>query len=150
MTIEVASYISDLNAANPAAGDAKSEGDDHIRLIKSVLQSTLPDTENSAGIVWHSGVVVNAAKLYKIHRHLALLVASVSWDGTYSGGANLATLPAGYAPAINFQFTGVIAGSYTGSSTIGSDGKIGAVSKYDGTSPGTLTNFGFTVVYPLP
>jgi hypothetical protein len=39
MTVESATYISQLNPAYPAAGDNISEGDDHVRLIKSVLQS---------------------------------------------------------------------------------------------------------------
>jgi hypothetical protein len=40
MTVESATYISDLNTANPAAGDPKSEGDDHIRLLKSTVKAT--------------------------------------------------------------------------------------------------------------
>lgn len=40
MTIETATKVEDLNASYPALGDLKSEGDDHIRLIKSCLQYT--------------------------------------------------------------------------------------------------------------
>ena len=39
MTVETATYISQLDPTKPAAGDAKSEGDDHIRLQKTVLQA---------------------------------------------------------------------------------------------------------------
>lgn len=42
MTIESASFLSGLNSSNPAFDDDKSEGDDHIRLIKTVLLATLP------------------------------------------------------------------------------------------------------------
>lgn len=49
MTIESASYLSGLVAANPAFDDDKSEGDDHIRLIKTVLLATLP---NLGGRAW--------------------------------------------------------------------------------------------------
>jgi hypothetical protein len=42
MALEVGTYISDLVSTNPAAGDAKSQGDDHIRLIKTVLLATFP------------------------------------------------------------------------------------------------------------
>jgi len=35
-------YPSDLNASYPAAGDNKSEGDDHLRGIKTVLKTTFP------------------------------------------------------------------------------------------------------------
>lgn len=43
MTVESASYISDLNSSYPAATDAKSEGDDHLRLIKSAVKATFPN-----------------------------------------------------------------------------------------------------------
>src|SRR5574340_358414 len=48
MTVETATYISDFNTAKPDETDPKSEGDNHLRLIKSVLQSTFP---NVAGAV---------------------------------------------------------------------------------------------------
>ena len=43
MSLEAATYISDLSASNPAAGDNVSQGDDHIRLAKAVLQATFPN-----------------------------------------------------------------------------------------------------------
>ena len=43
MTVESATYIDDLNAAYPLGTDPKSEGDDHIRLIKSTLKTTFPN-----------------------------------------------------------------------------------------------------------
>lgn len=42
MTIESASYVSELNSTYPAAGDDRSEGDDHLRLIKAALVATFP------------------------------------------------------------------------------------------------------------
>ena len=43
MGLEAATYISELNTSNPVgATDPKSQGDNHIRLIKSTLQSTFP------------------------------------------------------------------------------------------------------------
>ena len=39
MGLESATYISQLSATNPLATDPISQGDDHLRLIKSVLQS---------------------------------------------------------------------------------------------------------------
>jgi hypothetical protein len=44
MGLEGATYISDLVVTNPVgATDPKSQGDDHIRLIKSVLKNTFPN-----------------------------------------------------------------------------------------------------------
>lgn len=43
MGLEAATYISDLNTANPiGASDPKAQGDDHLRLIKAVLKNTFP------------------------------------------------------------------------------------------------------------
>jgi len=39
MGLETATYISQLTATNPTTSDPVSQGDDHLRLIKSVLQS---------------------------------------------------------------------------------------------------------------
>jgi hypothetical protein len=43
VTVETATYISDLNATYPASGDARSEGDDHLRLLKSTVKATFPN-----------------------------------------------------------------------------------------------------------
>ena len=39
MGVETATYISELSATNPLGTDPISQGDDQIRLVKSVLQS---------------------------------------------------------------------------------------------------------------
>jgi hypothetical protein len=43
MPIESVTYISDLNASYPEAGDPKSEGDDHIRKLKTGIKTTFPN-----------------------------------------------------------------------------------------------------------
>jgi microcystin-dependent protein len=43
MALESATYIDDLNTANPAPTDLIGQGDDHIRLIKAVLKATFPN-----------------------------------------------------------------------------------------------------------
>ena len=48
MAVESASYISQLNTSNPAASDNISEGDDHLRLIKTVLQTQFPNLSTTA------------------------------------------------------------------------------------------------------
>lgn len=43
MPLEEATYISGLNASNPlGTGDPKSQGDDHLRLLKSTILATFP------------------------------------------------------------------------------------------------------------
>lgn len=42
MSLESASWISELDASNPTTSDKKKQGDDHLRLIKSVLKASFP------------------------------------------------------------------------------------------------------------
>jgi len=48
MALETGTYIDDLVATNPTSGDLKSQGDDHIRLIKATIKASFP---NVAGAV---------------------------------------------------------------------------------------------------
>lgn len=42
MSVESATYISQLDSTLPSATDLKSEGDDHLRLIKATLKAQFP------------------------------------------------------------------------------------------------------------
>lgn len=42
MALESGTYISDLVATNPTSTDPKSQGDDHLRLVKSTIKATFP------------------------------------------------------------------------------------------------------------
>ena len=48
MGLETGTYISSLNSANPTTSDNKTEGDDHLRLIKSTID------EN--GSIWETPI----------------------------------------------------------------------------------------------
>lgn len=43
MGLEAGTYVNDLVATNPVAGDPQSQGDDHLRLLKSTLRTTFPN-----------------------------------------------------------------------------------------------------------
>ena len=58
MTVEAATYISDLNASYPAAGDSRVEGDDHIRLVKAAIKASFPSI---SGAVTLTHTQLNAA-----------------------------------------------------------------------------------------
>ena len=47
MSVESATYINGLTATNPVAGDVVSEGDDHIRLLKSTIKATFPNVSGA-------------------------------------------------------------------------------------------------------
>ncbi len=48
MGLESATYIEDLNENNPLGTDSKAQGDNHLRLIKSVLKSQFPNLGSEA------------------------------------------------------------------------------------------------------
>jgi hypothetical protein len=56
MPLETGTYISDLNASNPAATDFLDKADDHLRLIKSTVKATFP---NLTGAVTSSQAELN-------------------------------------------------------------------------------------------
>lgn len=70
MTVESASYIADLNASYPASGDQKKEGDDHIRLIKTVIKATI---NGWSGNVLMSGSDTGTANNYALTPSPALV-----------------------------------------------------------------------------
>lgn len=59
MAVESATFISQLDATNPAGGAPKSEGDNHLRLLKAVLQAQFPNLSAAA-------VTMTAAQLNSI------------------------------------------------------------------------------------
>lgn len=63
MGLEAATYISSLSASNPTASDLQSQGDDHLRLIKSVLQSTFP---NASGAFYFPSAVAEKTVDYTV------------------------------------------------------------------------------------
>ena len=61
MGLESVTYISDLVATKPVSADPKSEGDDHIRNIKSAIKTTFPNI-SGAVTVTHSDLNTVTAK----------------------------------------------------------------------------------------
>ncbi len=58
MGLETGTYVNDLNTANPTSTDPKSQGDDHLRLIKSVLKNTFA---GFPGLIVATGVEAQGA-----------------------------------------------------------------------------------------
>jgi len=51
MALESATYIDELVSTNPLASDNVSQGDNHLRLIKSVLQSSFPSVDMAVNAI---------------------------------------------------------------------------------------------------
>jgi hypothetical protein len=47
VALETGTYIDDLVATNPTGSDPKSEGDDHLRLLKSTIKATFPNIDGA-------------------------------------------------------------------------------------------------------
>lgn len=72
MSVETATYIASLDSTKPSGSDAKSEGDNHLRLLKSVLQATFPNLS--------APVTVSASDLNSVTAKAA--TASPTFTGT--------------------------------------------------------------------
>ena len=87
MALETGNYINDLSATNPTSGDKKSEGDDHIRLIKTVLKNCLPGFTGTVIAGGLSGGVANAYTLAAampayVYNSIVIWAPSVSNNGS--------------------------------------------------------------------
>jgi hypothetical protein len=95
MSVEAATNISQLDATKPSATDPKSEGDDHIRLVKYTIQMTLPSitgvsyaaTSNSNFLLATTSMV--QAAILNASGITAVLPAQVAGTYLYSDGATL-------------------------------------------------------------
>lgn len=102
MALESATYVSDLVTTNPIGGsDKKSQGDDHLRLIKSVLQATFPDASRAftfgAWMEMNSNVLAKTANYSQVAGDKGKLI---SYD--CSGGAVTLSLLAAATAADGF------------------------------------------------
>jgi hypothetical protein len=80
MGVETASYISQLVDTNPLVSDAVGQGDDHLRLIKTVLQTQFPNL--TAGAVNTTQTEMN---LLDGVTALVALASDQSWSGSQRG-----------------------------------------------------------------
>lgn len=165
MGLETATYIDQLVDTNPDGTDAKSQGDDHIRLVKKVLQNSFPnitgavtatqDDLNKTSVVGNfcfpgmivmwSGAVGSIPSGWKICNGV----------GTISTGASVPDLRSRFIRGTDGTTPGAI-GTTGGSSTIPVNGVTGGTAltvnqipshshqvSYNSTTPDGLDNTGF-------
>jgi hypothetical protein len=73
MSLETGDYINDLNPSNPGVNDPKSQGDDHIRLIKEALTNSIA---GFAGPVIVGGTDTGSANAYLLAADIPAYVAN--------------------------------------------------------------------------
>lgn len=54
MALESASYATQLSASNPASSDPRSQGDDHLRMVKTVIKNELSAANKQWAYTGHS------------------------------------------------------------------------------------------------
>ncbi len=91
MSVETASWVTQLNSANPVVGDPVGEGDDHLRMLKTVLKNSFPSTSTTAIVPNVSG---------QSGKYLTTNGTDTSWGTVTSGD------PAGTAIAMAIALGG--------------------------------------------
>jgi len=91
MTVESAAFISGLVPAYPPGSDSISEGDDHLRLLKNVLQGTFPNanaaingihtgtsepSSKTAGTIWYDTTASN--KVLRVYNGSSFIPLPIS------------------------------------------------------------------------
>ena len=85
MGLETGTYISDLVVLNPTASDPKSQGDDHLRLLKSTIKTTFPaitGAMNASHTELNFMVGVTSAIQTQLNSKGA--IAGQTWTGTHA------------------------------------------------------------------
>ena len=85
MPLETGSYIDDLVPTNPTGTDQRRQGDDHVRLLKSILQNSFPNINGA--------VTATPADLNKTSDLTNYFPSGgiIMWSGS------IATIPTGWA-----------------------------------------------------
>lgn len=81
MAVEAATTINQLDATKPGINDLKSEGDDHIRLVKATLKATFPGVEG----ISTEAASNSATKLATTAQVQAAILASSGINATLPG-----------------------------------------------------------------
>lgn len=131
MTVETASYISQLDAALPASGDQKAEGDDHFRLLKTVLKTQFPNfgttaiTPTAAEVNYLSGVTSAIQTQFGLKAPLA--------SPALTGSPTAPTATAGDSSTL-IATTAFVAGTAFAAALPAQAGNSGKVTTTDGTT----------------
>ena len=94
MGLETGTYISDLVVTNPTSTDPKSQGDDHLRLVKSTLKNTFP---NITGAMTVSHTVLNYTANLTSDAQTQIntkgAIAGQTWTGSHDYTSATITVP---------------------------------------------------------
>ena len=138
MGIESASFVNGLNSAWPTASDPVSEGDNHLRLIKSVLKGSLPSVDQAVNAIHTSA----SAPATGITQGLLWLDSANSVLKMYDGSSWVVL---SVSPAVSHKLMGSLTVGWTLPTTEGTDGQVmkhSATGALDWDDPGDLLTAG--------
>lgn len=119
MALESSTYINGLVASNPTSSDNISDGDNHIRLLKSTIKATFP---NVTGAVSGTHTAINSAVTAAnaaTNANTASTVVKRDGSGNFSAGTITAALSGNATTASTLQTARTIGGvSFNGSANI--------------------------------
>lgn len=96
MTVEAANFIAELDNSLPTASDPKSEGDNQLRLIKSVLKTQFPNFGTAAMTASHTELnyMVGVTSSVQTQLNARALKAGDTYTGAHNfTGASSVTAP---------------------------------------------------------
>lgn len=100
MGLETATHVADLNSSWPLGTDQKSTADDHIRLIKSVLQNDLTIGSFTGTLTGMTGSVTGTFYWSVAGKLVTLYTGNSNIQGTSNATSmKLTGIPAGITPA---------------------------------------------------
>ena len=99
MGLETGTYIDDLDASNPTASDNVSQGDDHIRLLKSTILATFPNITGA--------MTMTEAQLNQVSDLLTQVPTLETEQASTSGTSIDFTSIPSWVKKITIQFVGV-------------------------------------------
>lgn len=126
-------YIDSLVATNPASGDVKGEGDDHLRGIKNVIANTFPNITGA--------ITSTQAELNKLDGLTAVLADLELLSGLAAYGLSTTELQYlnGVTSAIQTQITNALArANHTGTQTMSTISDAGTLATLNSVNAATI------------
>jgi len=139
MTVESASYISQLDATLPTATDPKSEGDNQLRLLKTVLKTQFPNFGTAAMTASHTELnyMVGVTSAVQTQLNARALKAGDTYTGTHNfSGATSVTVPTATAGdnSTKAASTAFVAATAFSAALPAQTGNAGKILNTDGTN----------------
>lgn len=134
MGLESGSFIATLVSTNPVgATDPKSQGDDHIRLIKKALQNSFPristtveatPAELNFVVGATEGLVTLSAMISTVKQSLSVITSTIGTAAFYNTGISLSTIPVLGVKSATTMLAGLVEQSTSAENAAGTDNTV--------------------------